>query len=95
MPVKVDLTVDEELANRYGVQSTPDLFLLTPDGEVVNRITRFIEPKPLATFLKAGLVSPERLPAAKRIPWARSFAEAEQESRRTGKPMFVYVWNYG
>ena len=95
VPVKVDLTVDEALAARYGVVSTPDLFLLTPNGEVVNRITRFVEPGPLATFLRAGLVAPERLPKEERIPWASSYAAAEEEAKRKGKPLFVYVWNYG
>ncbi len=94
--VKVDITIDEDLAGRYGVVSSPDLFLLTADGKIVNRVTRYVAPADLAEFLKAGLVAPERhLPGQKTIPWATSFAEAEKLSRESGKPLFVYVWNYG
>ena len=94
--VKVDMTVDEVLAGRYGVESSPDLFVLTADGDVINRITRYVAPADLAEFLAAGLVAPERArPGTRTVPWAKSFAEAERASRSSGKPIFVYVWNYG
>lgn len=96
VPVKVDFTVDEDLGNRYGVQSSPDIFLLTPKGDVVNRITRFVSAPDLAEFLGAGLLSPERhLSPESMIPWRRSYADAMKESNETGTPIFVYVWNYG
>ena len=94
--MKIDFTVDEALAAKYGVQSSPDIFLLTADGKVVNRITRFVAPTDLATFLRAGLAAPERATKGHGgIPWAASFAEAQAASRKSGKPIFVYVWNYG
>ena len=96
VPVKVDLSVDAALADRYGVQSSPDLFLLTVEGVVVNRVTRYVAPADLARFLEAGLVAPERRARGQRlIPWMSSFAAAERAARKSGKPIFVYVWNYG
>ena len=96
VPVKVDITVDTALADRYSVQSSPDLFVLTADGEIINRITRYVEPEKLSEFLKAGLLAPERnVPGRPSVRWARSFAEAEKAAKASGKRVFVYVWNYG
>jgi len=89
-------SIDTPLADRSGVTSSPDLFLLTAAGDILNRIPRFVLPSDLADFLEAGLKAPE----AKRsrnsgLPWVKSFAEAEDRSKGTHRPLFIYVWNYG
>ena len=96
VPVKVDLTINTQLADRYSATSSPDLLLLTPDGRVINRISRFVPAADLSDFLRAGLAAPERGLAPERsVPWAVSYAEAQRTAKESGRPVFVYIWNYG
>ncbi len=90
------MTADSVTADHYGVHSSPDLFVLTPDGTIVNRVTRYVAPDTLAEFLKAGLAAPENEVVGRpSVPWAKSFVDAERLAKTSGKPIFVYVWNYG
>lgn len=94
VPVKIDFTADEKLAAQYEVSSSPDLFVMTADGVVLNRVSRFVSPADLATFLEAGLQAPELI-TKKHIPWRVSYAQAEAEAKKLNRPVLVYVWNYG
>ena len=45
--------------------------------------------------MQINYVSPQRAHEGPAIEWVKSFAEAVKAARQTGKPVFVYVWNYG
>jgi thiol:disulfide interchange protein len=92
VPVKVDGSQDEALAERFGFQSSPDLFLVTPDGDVVNRVSRFVSAHDLVAFLDAGRVAKAEGSA---IRWSASFEEAKQQAVAERRPVFLFVWNYG
>jgi thiol:disulfide interchange protein len=66
VPVRVD--VDEtrprngqagaELAARYGVQGTPTLILLDPDGQVIDRASGYLDSRQLLEWLDRSLGRP-------------------------------------
>jgi thiol:disulfide interchange protein len=92
VPVKVDGSQDEALAERFGFRSSPDLFLVTPEGDVVNRVSRFVNAHDLVAFLDAGrLVQVD----GSAIHWSASLEAAKQEASAEGRPVFLFVWNYG
>lgn len=94
VPVRIDASADEALANQFDFTSSPDLLLLTPDGRLLDRVSRFVPPADLVTFLEAGrLALPQ--PSRATIQWAASFQAAQEEAKARGRPVFLFVWNYG
>jgi len=59
VPVRIDATVDVDLARAVTVQALPTLFVLAPDRTILNRHEGYAEAPQLIQFLTQGL---ERLP---------------------------------
>jgi thioredoxin-like negative regulator of GroEL len=76
IPVKIDATVDVDLASAVGVSSFPTLFVVAPDRTILNRHEGYFEVGDALDFLSEGLA---KAPAPVKI--ARKSDETEKASK--------------
>lgn len=74
VPIKVDLTDPDEqqqaLAARFGVRSIPTLVLLSSDGREIRRVTGWVAPDDLKTWLAPTTAAATATPTAPTAPIA-------------------------
>jgi thiol-disulfide isomerase/thioredoxin len=77
IPVKIDATVDVDLANGAGVHSFPTLFVVAPNRTILGRHEGFFEVSEALDFLNEGLAN-----APPPISIAKKTDDADKKSKR-------------
>ncbi len=82
IPVKIDATVETDLANGAGVHSFPTLFVVAPNRTILNRHEGFFEIAEALDFLNEGL---SKAPAPVKIASKSDDAEKANKHAAPGK----------